>query len=425
MANPETARDKSDPALDELKLEKITDCRRGEDMDKNKGKDADKKASHELKHEKVLDNGCCNSQSDQEEGHEKLQVSDGKLEVVPVNKEDGRGSDAQELALRAESTPMHAEKVKRQVERSHDGQITDTVYLGQHIHPPMNNPGTVNPPASPANKKLEKPPSAKVKEKLSEVKISAYPLASVAPRSEMVPILQSFDTNRAVPRNDKVQDDDASIDSPVTKKKKRGTDSANPTAGDTPSSEARTVVHTVSEVDIVNDGHRWRKYGQKMVKGNTNPRSYYRCSWVGCPARKLVERASHDPKVVTTTYEGHHLHGMALEKTVAVHNTEGLNERSTRKALGRLRREQAAISVWPKRRRFKRYAPSGEGGGGRFPEEVCSPSRETLIGERVIPEELEEKDLAEAPDDRGGSLCPSTGRPLALVDRKQAGLTCN
>lgn len=32
------------------------------------------------------------------------------------------------------------------------------------------------------------------------------------------------------------------------------------------------VVETESEVDFVNDGHRWRKYGQKMVKGNTNPR---------------------------------------------------------------------------------------------------------------------------------------------------------
>lgn len=32
------------------------------------------------------------------------------------------------------------------------------------------------------------------------------------------------------------------------------------------------VVQTSSEVDLVNDGYRWRKYGQKLVKGNTNPR---------------------------------------------------------------------------------------------------------------------------------------------------------
>lgn len=32
------------------------------------------------------------------------------------------------------------------------------------------------------------------------------------------------------------------------------------------------VVHTSSEVDFVDDGYRWRKYGQKLVRGNTNPR---------------------------------------------------------------------------------------------------------------------------------------------------------
>lgn len=32
------------------------------------------------------------------------------------------------------------------------------------------------------------------------------------------------------------------------------------------------VVQTLSEVDFVNDGYRWRKYGQKLVKGNPNPR---------------------------------------------------------------------------------------------------------------------------------------------------------
>lgn len=32
------------------------------------------------------------------------------------------------------------------------------------------------------------------------------------------------------------------------------------------------VVQTLSEVDILDDGYRWRKYGQKVVKGNPNPR---------------------------------------------------------------------------------------------------------------------------------------------------------
>ena len=37
--------------------------------------------------------------------------------------------------------------------------------------------------------------------------------------------------------------------------------------------EPRVVVQTTSDIDILDDGYRWRKYGQKVVKGNPNPRS--------------------------------------------------------------------------------------------------------------------------------------------------------
>lgn len=36
--------------------------------------------------------------------------------------------------------------------------------------------------------------------------------------------------------------------------------------------EPRVVVQTISDIDVLIDGFRWRKYGQKVVKGNTNPR---------------------------------------------------------------------------------------------------------------------------------------------------------
>ncbi|KAK3144500.1 hypothetical protein QOZ80_4AG0313960 [Eleusine coracana subsp. coracana] len=72
--------------------------------------------------------------------------------------------------------------------------------------------------------------------------------------------------------------------------------------------EPRVVIQTTSEVDILDDGYRWRKYGQKVVKGNPNPRSYYKCTHPGCAVRKHVERASHDLKSVITTYEGKHNH---------------------------------------------------------------------------------------------------------------------
>ncbi|CAG7891300.1 unnamed protein product [Brassica rapa] len=72
--------------------------------------------------------------------------------------------------------------------------------------------------------------------------------------------------------------------------------------------EPRVVVQTTSDIDILDDGYRWRKYGQKVVKGNPNPRSYYKCTFTGCCVRKQVERAFHDAKSVITTYEGKHNH---------------------------------------------------------------------------------------------------------------------
>ncbi|KAL0312229.1 UNVERIFIED_CONTAM: putative WRKY transcription factor 11 [Sesamum radiatum] len=61
--------------------------------------------------------------------------------------------------------------------------------------------------------------------------------------------------------------------------------------------------------DIPPDEYSWRKYGQKPIKGSPYPRGYYKCSTVrGCPARKHVERATDDPKMLIVTYEGEHRH---------------------------------------------------------------------------------------------------------------------
>ncbi|TKY54262.1 WRKY transcription factor 48 [Spatholobus suberectus] len=72
--------------------------------------------------------------------------------------------------------------------------------------------------------------------------------------------------------------------------------------------EPRFAFMTKSEVDQLDDGYRWRKYGQKAVKNSPHPRSYYRCTTAGCGVKKRVERSSEDPSVVVTTYEGQHTH---------------------------------------------------------------------------------------------------------------------
>jgi len=70
----------------------------------------------------------------------------------------------------------------------------------------------------------------------------------------------------------------------------------------------RYAFQTRSQVDILDDGYRWRKYGQKAVKNNNFPRSYYRCTHQGCNVKKQVQRLSRDEGVVVTTYEGTHTH---------------------------------------------------------------------------------------------------------------------
>ncbi|KAK0573064.1 hypothetical protein LWI29_002492 [Acer saccharum] len=72
--------------------------------------------------------------------------------------------------------------------------------------------------------------------------------------------------------------------------------------------QPRFAFMTKSEVDHLEDGYRWRKYGQKAVKNSPFPRSYYRCTNSKCTVKKRVERSSEDSTVVITTYEGQHCH---------------------------------------------------------------------------------------------------------------------
>ncbi|KAK9079556.1 hypothetical protein SSX86_001228 [Deinandra increscens subsp. villosa] len=72
--------------------------------------------------------------------------------------------------------------------------------------------------------------------------------------------------------------------------------------------EPRFAFLTKTDIDHLDDGYRWRKYGQKAVKNSPYPRSYHRCTSVACGVKKRVERSSDDPSIVITTYEGTHTH---------------------------------------------------------------------------------------------------------------------
>ncbi|KAI4356090.1 hypothetical protein L6164_000138 [Bauhinia variegata] len=184
--------------------------------------------------------------------------------------------------------------MKKKVERSLvDGQITEIVYKGSHNHPkPQSNRRT--------SSQSIQPSSSCTNSGISD---------------QMEPVSMHEDSSGSFGDDDFEQtsqtsysgdDDEFGLDA----KRWKGDDGNDgySISGNRTVKEPRVVVQTTSEIDILDDGYRWRKYGQKVVKGNPNPRSYYKCTSPGCSVRKHVERAAHDLKAVITTYEGKHNH---------------------------------------------------------------------------------------------------------------------
>ncbi|KAL3322022.1 hypothetical protein AABB24_039581 [Solanum stoloniferum] len=69
------------------------------------------------------------------------------------------------------------------------------------------------------------------------------------------------------------------------------------------------ALRTKTQLDVLDDGYKWRKYGKKKVKSNKKYlRNYYKCSIRGCVVKKRVERDGHDSSYLITTYEGKHNH---------------------------------------------------------------------------------------------------------------------
>ncbi|KAL9177516.1 hypothetical protein ABFS82_01G064000 [Erythranthe guttata] len=72
------------------------------------------------------------------------------------------------------------------------------------------------------------------------------------------------------------------------------------------------------------DGHNWRKYGQKDILGHKYPRSYYRCTYRtarNCWATKQVQRSDKDPTLFEIVYKGVH----ACNASHCHHQTEQKN----------------------------------------------------------------------------------------------------
>nr|QWQ79452.1 WRKY30 [Juglans sigillata] len=215
-------------------------------------------------------------------------------------------------------------EVKKLFERSHDGQITEIIYKGTHDHPKPQpsrryTSGTM---MTVQEERSDKAPSLTGRDEKSGIYGQTSHAVEPNGTPDLSPVMandDSLDGAGSTPNrnNDDVEDDDL-----FSKRRKMDIGGLDVTPVVKPIREPRVVVQTLSEVDILDDGYRWRKYGQKVVRGNPNPRSYYKCTNAGCPVRKHVERASHDPKAVITTYEGKHNHDVPTARTSS-HDTAG------------------------------------------------------------------------------------------------------
>lgn len=214
-------------------------------------------------------------------------------------------------------------EVKKLFERSPDGQITEIIYKGTHDHP-KPQPNRRLPTGSMMSTLEEK--SERVSLTGQEGKLpTAFGQTAHNCEPSSTPELSTCAANDNIGEGGVSQlnriTDDADDDNPFGKRRRLEIGELDINSMVKPIREPRVVVQTVSEVDILDDGYRWRKYGQKVVRGNPNPRSYYKCTHPGCPVRKHVERASHDPKSVITTYEGKHNHEVPTARNNSSHET--------------------------------------------------------------------------------------------------------
>ncbi|CAI9301659.1 unnamed protein product [Lactuca saligna] len=82
---------------------------------------------------------------------------------------------------------------------------------------------------------------------------------------------------------------------------------------------------------LIDDGHVWRKYGQKEIINAKHKRNYYRCTHKfdqGCQATKQVQQTEHEPTKYKITYNRHHTCNNFLSTPQMIYDSINLEDTS-------------------------------------------------------------------------------------------------
>ncbi|KAF8390247.1 hypothetical protein HHK36_024772 [Tetracentron sinense] len=197
-------------------------------------------------------------------------------EAAPIHQEIEEPELVSLSLGRNPSEPKKEEKISNSSIAEEDEQLKEGLALGLDCKFEMSNPGATEPLSNPS-------PENSFEESKEEEAGQTWP------SSKILKMMRSGD-------------DDVSQQTPLKK--------------------ARVSVRARCDTPTMNDGCQWRKYGQKIAKGNPCPRAYYRCTVApACPVRKQVQRFAEDMSILITTYEGTHNHPLPISATAMASTT--------------------------------------------------------------------------------------------------------
>ncbi|KAL8480386.1 hypothetical protein ACS0TY_027070 [Phlomoides rotata] len=221
--------------------------------------------------------------------------------------------------------------MKKKVEKTLDGQIAEIVYKGEHNHSkpqPLSRTPAKNHMINQQDKIVKDHEGRSENKDITESSTFSpiyYPV--IAAECIGGPSTSNNSLGRSGECEEVREFFEAGGDDFKSKRTKCDNRAVKAGTVGEASPEPQIVVQKSADSSITGDGFRWRKYGQKVVKGKMYPRSYYRCTNPDCNVRKYVERMSEDPATFMTTYEGKHSH------PIPIHTNAELSKTSTKNKL--------------------------------------------------------------------------------------------